>query len=192
MASLSTSGVNTPTHNDVRVTPDGKISLPTIGNLKVRGLTLAEALIESEVQRYYRNVKSGLSLTSLRVFEVLVLGEVQRPGTYLATPVKRVSEVMAQAGAVLPGGSQRHVQVRRNGQMYATADLAAFLRRGDESANPFLHDGDVIFVPPHGRAACLGLHRRGLDRDGAFGWGLDREFDPIPCRTERGGNDWPP
>jgi protein involved in polysaccharide export with SLBB domain len=137
---------------NVRVTPDGKISLPTIGDLKVKGLTLveAEALIEREVRRYYRNVKSGLSLSSLRVFEVLVLGEVGAPGTYLATPVKRVSEVVSQASGVRTGGSQRHIQVRKNGKVRATADLAAFLRQGDESVNPFVGDGDVIFVPPMG------------------------------------------
>jgi len=137
---------------EVRVTPDGKISLPTIGNLQVKGISLAEAevLIESQVKRYYRNVKSGVSLTAVRVFEVLVLGEVFNPGTSLATPVKRVSEVVAQAGGVLPGGSKRYIQVRRNGQVFATADVTAFLRQGDESLNPFLQDGDVIFVPPMG------------------------------------------
>ena len=53
----------------VTVTPDGKISLPTIGVLKVNGLSLvqAENLIKTEVKRFYRKVKSGLSLTSLRV-----------------------------------------------------------------------------------------------------------------------------
>jgi len=137
---------------EVRVTPDGKISLPTIGNLQVKGISLAEAevLVESQVKRYYHNVKSGVSLTALRVFEVLVLGEVFNPGTSLATPVKRVSEVVANAGGVLPGGSKRHIQVRRNGQVFAIADIAAFFQQGDESLNPFLQDGDMIFVPPMG------------------------------------------
>lgn len=137
----------------VRVTPDGKISLPTIGDLVVKGLSLtkAEALLESHVNRYYRNVKTGLSLTSLRVFQVLVLGEVQTPGAYLATPVKRVSDVIAQAGGVQPGGSQRHIRVRRgNGGDDTSADLFLFHRRGDDSANPFLQDGDVVFVPSMG------------------------------------------
>lgn len=134
-----------------RVTPDGRISIPTIGTLQVTGLTLAqvEALIGAEVQRYYRNVKSSVSLTALRVFEVLVLGEVRKPGAYLATPVKRVSDVIADAGGVLPGGSQRSIQVQRD-EGDVTADMAAFLRQGDQSANPFLRDGDVIFVPPMG------------------------------------------
>ena len=133
----------------VKVTPDGKISLSTIGDLDVNGLTLAkaDALIDAKVKKYYKNVKSGVSLTSLRVFQVLVLGSVEMPGAYLATPVKRVSEVVSLAGGVLPGGSQRYIQLRRGGQVDSTVDLYAFLRKGDESANPFLQDGDVVFVP---------------------------------------------
>jgi protein involved in polysaccharide export with SLBB domain len=137
---------------EVRVAPDGKISLPTIGILDVKGLTLAQTqdLVSAEVKKYYRNVKSGISLTALRVFEVLVLGEVVRPGNYLATPVKRVSEVVASAGGVMPGGSLRQVQIRRNGRIHATADITAFLRNGDQSVNPQLQDGDVILVPSMG------------------------------------------
>lgn len=137
---------------DVKVAPDGKISLPTVGILEVKGMTLAQAqdLISAEVKKYYRNVRSGISLTALRVFEVLVLGEVVRPGTYLATPVKRISDVLALAGGVMPGGSPRHVQVWRNGKVNGLADITAFLRKGDQSLNPQLQDGDVIIVPPMG------------------------------------------
>jgi len=135
---------------DLRISPDGKVSIPTIGTLVLKGISLTEAetLVGAEVKRYYRNVKSTLSLTSLRVFEVLVLGEVEKPGRYLGTPVKRVSDAVTQAGGVTSGGSQRYVQVRRAGEGPVTADLIAFLRRGDELVNPYLHDGDVIFVPP--------------------------------------------
>jgi len=137
---------------EVRVTPDGKIILPTIGNLKVVGLSLAQAesLVEAEVKKYYRNVKSGVSLTSLRVFEVAVLGAAQLPGSYLETPVKRVSDVLSEAGGVVEGGSSRFIQVWREGRVVAVADMTAFLRRGDQAANPYLMDGDVIFVPPIG------------------------------------------
>lgn len=135
---------------EVRVSPEGKISLPTMGDLKVKGLSLtqAHALIDAEVKHYYRNVKSGLSLMQLRVFEVPILGAVNLPGTYLATPVKRISDLVAEAGGVLAGGSWRQVQIRRDGQVVATADITAYLRRGDTSANPFVKDGDTIFVPP--------------------------------------------
>jgi len=137
---------------DTRVAPDGKISVPIIGMLTVKGFTLGQAheLIEKEIKKYYHNVKTGVSLTALRVFEVSVLGYVSAPGTYLATPVKHVSDVIAQAGGVLAGGSQRFLEVQRNGRVFATADLVAFDRKGDQSANPALQDGDIIFVPSLG------------------------------------------
>lgn len=133
----------------VKVSPDGKVSLPTIGDLTLKGLTLTQAqtLIDGEVKKYYRNVKSGLSLTSLRVFEVQVLGEVALPGVYLATPVKHVSDVIGQAGGVLSGGSQRRIELYRNGQLVATADLTRFFRHGEDNLNPPLQDGDRVLVP---------------------------------------------
>ena len=55
------------------------------------------ALVVAEVKRYYRNAQSGLSLISLRVFEVPVLGNVPSSGIYLATPVMRMSGLVADA-----------------------------------------------------------------------------------------------
>ncbi len=137
---------------DLTVSPDGKVSMPTIGDLLVKGLTLtqAEAVIGEKVRQYYRNVRSGLTLRALRVFQVEVLGQVVAPGIYLATPVKRVAELVQKAGGVDPDGSERNIEIRRSGRVAAMADLVAFDRRGDESANPFLQDGDVIFVPTMG------------------------------------------
>jgi protein involved in polysaccharide export with SLBB domain len=141
----------------VKVTPDGKIVLPSIGDIAVTGLTLAEAeaLVATEARRRYRTILTSVSLASLRVFQVLVLGEVQNPGTYLATPVRRVSELINKAGDVLPSGSARHIELRREGRLSATADLYAFLRKGDESANPYVSDGDVILVPPMGESRVV-------------------------------------
>ncbi len=132
------------------VSATGKISLPTIGELKVAGLTLdqAEALLRRAVDKYYRNVNSGISLTALRTFKVGVLGAVHAPGNYPATLDMRVSDLIVEAGGVLPGGSLRRIQVKQGGKLRARCDLNAYLKRGVEDANPFLQEGDVIFVPP--------------------------------------------
>jgi len=58
--------------------------------------------------------------------------------------------VLSEAGGVVEGGSSRFIQVWREGRVVAVADMTAFLRRGDQAANPYLMDGDVIFVPPIG------------------------------------------
>lgn len=132
------------------VSAEGKISLPTIGELKVSGLSLvqAEALLKRSVEKYYRNVTSGLSLTALRTFKVAILGAVHAPGNYPATLDTRVSDLLVQAGGALPGGSLRRIQVKQGGKVRAMCDLNAYLKRGVEQVNAFLREGDVIFVPP--------------------------------------------
>lgn len=131
------------------VSAEGKISLPTIGELMVSGETLAraEARLGVEVRKYYRNVQSGISLRGLRQFKVAVLGAVQEPGSYPATLDMRVSDVVALAGGVLPGGSLRKIQLKQGETVRAICDLNAYLKRGVEQGNPFLRDGDVVFVP---------------------------------------------
>jgi protein involved in polysaccharide export with SLBB domain len=135
---------------EYQISAEGKVSLPTIGDLKFKGLTLAEAevLLRTEVEKYYRNVKSGISLISLRSFVVSVLGSVKQPGNYRATLDHRVSDLIDLAGGVLPGGSRRHIQVLQDGKVRTVSDLSAFLRRGKLDDNPYLQDGDVVYVPP--------------------------------------------
>lgn len=132
------------------VSATGKITLPTIGELKVSGLHLdqAEALLRRSVEKFYRKVSSGISLTRLRRFKVGVLGAVRTPGNYDATLDTRVSDLLVEAGGILPGGSLRRIQVKQRGKIRVGADLNAYLRRGVEEANPFLQEGDAVFVPP--------------------------------------------
>lgn len=138
-------------YDQIAISADGKASLPIIGQLKLIDLTLkqAEDLLTKEIRKYYHNVKCAISLDGLRAFKIYVLGAISQPGVYEATVDSRVSDLIGEAGGILAGGSQRHIQIKRNGDKVGlVADLVAFLRRGDQSANPYLQMGDVIFVPP--------------------------------------------
>jgi protein involved in polysaccharide export with SLBB domain len=137
----------------VGVSADGKITLPKVGDVLVNGRTLAktEADITAAVATYYRNVKTSVSLSRLRTFEVLVLGAVRAPGVYQATAVSHVSELLDQAGGVRPDGSQRHISVGlANEKEKRVIDLVAFKRKGQIDQNPVLQDGEMIFVPTMG------------------------------------------
>lgn len=136
---------------EVQVSADGKLTLPTIGEFEVSGLTVrqTEELIKLKVKQYYnKNVQAGLALSSLRSFKVPVLGAVANPGHYDATLDTRVSDLLDQAGGLLPSASQRHVQVKNGEGVRIEADLIAYLRLGSIKDNPSLVDGDHIFVPP--------------------------------------------
>lgn len=89
------------------------------------------------------------SMSSL-MYQVHVLGEVKIPGTYRIAASDRLSEVLKHAGGVDEGGSERKIEVRRQGEATKRYDLLAFQIFGDLAGNPYLLDNDVIFVPLRG------------------------------------------
>ena len=87
-------------------------------------------------------------------YQVHVLGEVHSPGTYRLGPSVRLAEAISMAGGVKEGGSFRNMELRSGGTN-RKVDLFRFLHKGDLSANPFLQDNDVIFVPYAERAVRI-------------------------------------
>jgi protein involved in polysaccharide export with SLBB domain len=140
------------------VTYEGKvnISIPVsdqrreiIDVIPVSGLTLAQAqdTLTGTMGRYFKSAKVKLTLTGLRSGIVFLTGEVQYPGAYDASPVERVSQIIARAGGLAPLGSKTRIRLVRNGQFHSTVDIERFETSGDLLANPFVQSGDVIQVP---------------------------------------------
>lgn len=136
-------------YHSLPVTLEGKVVIPDIGEILVDRLLLDEAKEEIRriVRATYPRVEVGVSFVSLRKFQVHVLGQVETPGTYLGTAVDRVSDAIEWAGGMRERAGERRIQVSNSDTLRANADLFSFLRRGKESANPHLVDGDVIYVP---------------------------------------------
>jgi protein involved in polysaccharide export with SLBB domain len=143
---------------DAWITYEGKInvSIPVgadkpevIDVISVSGLTLAQAqdTLSATMLRYFRTVTVKLTLTGLRSGIVFLTGEVQYPGAYNASPVERVSQVIARAGGLAPLGSKTRIRLIRDGQVHSIADIERFETSGDLLANPFVESGDVIQVP---------------------------------------------
>ncbi len=135
----------------VTVNPSGEILLPPVGPVEVAGKTLAEVrgLVKSVLSEYYRPDFLSVSLVSLRTFRVHVVGFVNSPGAIEVNGVTRVSQAIALAAGIRAGGSTRNIVVRRHGETLR-ADLTGYLNIGDNTFNPFLRDGDAIYVPAWG------------------------------------------
>jgi len=131
------------------ITPEGKVLIPTIGDLSVGNMSLAEAsrLITTEVKKKFRNVAVTVNLAKLRKFRVFVLGEVAIPGTYVARAIDRVSTLIDRAGGFTPQSSERKIEVRRGRDAVLCADMVLFNRLAQLDMNPYVLEGDVIFVP---------------------------------------------
>ncbi len=138
------------------VDPEGAISVPPIGSIPLAGLTLLEAhrRVVERARGVFRFVDVTVTVVGPRAFEVIVSGEVERPGTLDVTATRRLHEVILAAGGVTPRGGARRVVVSRKG-VESEYDLLSFELRGDLAQNPFVEEGLRILVPPKGPSVTL-------------------------------------
>src|SRR5262245_50074139 len=139
----------------VRVTPEGTISLPTIGVVPVQGLTLDE--VRREVQERYDVVTDGLDLTPILLTRaprfIYVVGEVRNPGRYELVAPSTVMQSIALAGGWNNGGNLRQIVVFRRAEdwrLLATKiDIrgALYGERPAPSDEIWLRDSDIVVVP---------------------------------------------
>ena len=141
---------------------EGAINIPPLGAIPVGGLTLLEAhrRVAARARDVFRFAEATVTVVTPRTFEIVVSGEVDRPGTLQTTATRRVYDVILEAGGITPRGSIRHVVLTRRG-VERQVDLLAFQLRGDLTQNPFVEEGLKILVPPRaGSVTLAGAVRR--------------------------------
>jgi protein involved in polysaccharide export with SLBB domain len=89
----------------------------------------------------------GMGLSGGLIYQVHILGEVKKPGTYRVTASTRVSEAIKLAGGLKKNGSERSVEVRTPGGGSKRIDLLDYKVFGKLQDNPYLMDNEVIFIP---------------------------------------------
>lgn len=99
---------------DFQVDELGRLTLPLLGTQAVTGFPWLD-LRDSLLIAYRRELKApSVTLTPLR--RVYVLGEVNRPGLYLADPTLSLAGIVGLAGGASPIGDLRKLRVVRQGQ----------------------------------------------------------------------------
>jgi polysaccharide biosynthesis/export protein len=180
------------------VNRDGRVMFPELGPIAVARLTFpqAKALIEARVAEQMIGTQAVVSMSDLRSIRVFVLGEARQPGSYTVSGLSTITNALLVSGGVMPIGSLRNIQLKRNGQLVRRLDLYDLLLRGDTSDDVRLQPGDVIFIPPVGpQVGVTGEIRRpaiyelsGPTSVGelvALSGGLTPEADPRLARLAR-------
>lgn len=150
------------------VTAEGYIRVPNLGPVYVNGLTMEEAKnrITKQLSTIYSTISSGktfvqVSLGDIRSIRILMIGEIQRPGTYTLPSLASVANALYVSGGPDENGSFRSIQVIRNGQIVNTFDLYDFITKGDLTNNIILQDQDIVKVNPYKtRVELLGEVKR--------------------------------
>lgn len=133
----------------IKVSPEGKLLIPTVGLIEVKGKLLQDVydIANDKIKRVYKTSEIAFVLSHVRQFKVIVSGSVVKPISVPSSPLDRVSEVIERAGGFKYDASLRNISLIRNNQVLQV-DLLKFFLVGQKSANPFVEGGDQIIVPP--------------------------------------------
>jgi polysaccharide export outer membrane protein len=137
----------------VAVQPDGYVTLRGVGDLKVAGQTVPE-LTQTLRGAYSKILNDPLISVVLKEFEkpyFVADGQVAKPGKYEMHGEMTLTQAVAIAGGFQ--SSAKHSQVllfRRVDDQWTEAkliDVKKMQKNGNLSEDPFLHSGDMVFVP---------------------------------------------
>ena len=135
------------------VDAQGNIFIPTIGPIRVQGVTheQLDSRVRAAVRAVYpKNVYVYTNLQGVQPVAVFVTGFVSNPGRYAGTPNDAILYFLDQAGGIDNAlGSYRDIRVERSGKVIAHVDLYQFLLNG-RLERPQFRDGDTIIVGRRG------------------------------------------
>jgi polysaccharide biosynthesis/export protein len=150
--------IDPPLSFTLPVTPEGTVIVPTVGEFTVAGLSLEQAknIIINGIKKYYLLGNPTVTLLKPRQVAVTVTGNVHNPGRYILFATERVETAIERANRqeiepirwqdrVFP--STRNIMITRRGQSILRADIPMYYATKDSKWNPFLMEGDIIFVP---------------------------------------------
>lgn len=135
----------------LQISPEGTVTIPGYGPVKVSGLTVAAAQsrIRSTVGSRYSSSNISISVGQTRSMTVNVMGEVKVPGTYTLSAFSTVFHALYMAGGINDIGTLRNIKVFRNGRQITVVDVYEYILNGRLAGNIRLMENDVIVVGPY-------------------------------------------
>jgi polysaccharide export outer membrane protein len=141
---------------NVPVRPDGKISVPIIGDVEAGGRTPSEVAesIKQKLSTYIREPNVAVILTELRSHEFLtrvrITGAVRTPKSIPHRQGMTVLDAVLEAGGVNDFASPNRTKLyRKSGSKTEVLEieLGDILNKGQLATNLLVRPGDVITVP---------------------------------------------
>lgn len=138
---------------EARISELGQINVPLIGAVTVGGLSVPAA--EQRIAQLLKDggfvLKPQVTIQTIRILssQISILGQVGKPGRYpIEIAGSKVSEMIAAAGGVVPGGADVVTLVgNRDGKpVKLDIDLPAILQAGRAELDVPVENGDILYV----------------------------------------------
>ncbi len=136
---------------DVVIAPDGKISLPLIGEITAAGLTVDELKDElnKKFQDYINEPHVTVTLREINSLKIYVIGEVSRPGEYKLNTTTDVLQAISLAGGFTMYANKSKIKIiRKEGdkKIKINFNYNEVVKGKNLAQNIPLKPGDVIVV----------------------------------------------
>ena len=132
----------------VFVRPDGRTSLPLVGEIGVAGKTVQQ--LQDHLGAVYEKTVKGAVVTviikEIRSRPVFFIGGFGKPGVMQLTRELTLLQAISVVGGVIPNADSEKGFVLR-GEKRIPIDFNRLLQKGDLSQNPKLEPGDSVVVP---------------------------------------------
>lgn len=139
---------NRDLNQTVFVRPDGRTSLPLVGEIGVAGKTVQQ--LQDHLGAVYEKTVKGAVVTviikEIRSRPVFFIGGFGKPGVMQLTRELSLLQAISVVGGVIPNADSEKGFVLR-GEKRIPIDFNRLLQKGDLSQNPKLEPGDSVVVP---------------------------------------------
>lgn len=138
---------------DSVVGPDGKITLPIYGQLKVAGLTATAASLEirRKLLAVINDPKVSVAITNFASNRAVLLGKIKAPASYALRGSPTLLEFLAEGGgpqfaAGTTFSSYAHCTIFRGKDQIIEVDLNRLLKGGQLRLNIPVRRGDIVYL----------------------------------------------
>lgn len=137
-------------YREIRISSNGNISFPLLGEVKAEGLTNSELekTLEEKLTKFLK--KPQVTVFIKEYSTISVTGQVNEPGSFPLRGELSVIEAIGLAKGFTKVAAQNSVKIMRmeNGEKKTiTVKVADISKKGDKSKDVPLKRGDIIYVP---------------------------------------------
>lgn len=134
----------------LQIRPDGKITLPLVGDVTAAGRTPLELndSLTASLKEYVQNPVVTVIVQEAVAAQVSIIGEVASPGTQVLNGATTVLQALAKAGGPREFADRRNMRIlRQNGTRTETIKFDYRKALKGEIEPMYLQPGDTIVVP---------------------------------------------
>ena len=137
---------------EVIVLPDGTVTFPLAGTIKVDGLTpvAVQDMVKDKLAKLIPDASVSVAVKAALGHSVNVIGQVAKPGEIVISHNLSAMQALSQAGGLTPYASESHIIILRREDGKETSIDFPYddISDGDDLDKDItLNPGDVVVVP---------------------------------------------